>query len=121
MTTKNVPVSALSGLELDRAVAGLSADSLPVELVPIAATFEHRQDEWHYRFNVRKDGETVVFRAPADNPLWGHGVLKQVFDRSAGSFVPSIRGSLSVSFKSLEEAVATCLPKPAPRASGPLL
>ncbi len=123
MSSENKPVSELSGFDLDRAVAGLtqSLGSLADEMVAVNAIFEVQRPDWHYRFNVRADGRTVVYRTPSESPLWGHGVIKQVFDRSAGSFVPGVRASLSVAFDSLDEAVGVCLSAPVVKSTGPAL
>lgn len=60
--------------------------------------------EWAYRFIVKKDG-VLVRRVNKDKRLWNHGVLVQMFDAKAGTFLPSNVCGSAVYFADLAEAL----------------
>ncbi len=72
----------------------------------VEQVFEAEQGEWVYRFRQFEKGVTVS-RVPKDSQLWGHGIIKQFYDKSLNQFVPTIKANMnSIVFKTMEEAVS---------------
>ena len=85
-----------------------------MELSIVEQTWETVRGEWIYRIREVQGAEwragrfpaTMISRVPTNRPLWNHGVIKQMFDREAGKFVPASMVSRSVHFKTVDEAIA---------------
>ena len=74
-----------------------------MNLTSVEQVFQTEQGEWVYRLRQTKLGVTVS-RVPTDSQLWGHGVLKQMYDQAVKKFVPAIKAGRNVVFGTLEEA-----------------
>ena len=77
-----------------------------MELQTVERVLEGEQGDWAYRFRETKHG-VVVRRVARDNRLWSHGVLVQMFDQTAGTFLPSNICGSAVYFDTLDQALKT--------------
>ena len=77
-----------------------------MELETVERVYHGEQGEWAYRFRENKHG-VIVRRVNKDRQLWNHGVLVQMFDRAANSFLPSNVCGSDVYFASMQEALLT--------------
>ena len=77
-----------------------------MKLQVVEQIFEGVQGQWAYRFRQNKHG-IVVRRVDKDRQLWSHGVLVQMFDRAANSFLPSNVCGSEVYFANMDEALLT--------------
>ena len=76
-----------------------------MELNLIEQVHEAVHGDWAYRFRSNEHG-VLVRRVPKDRRLWNHGVLVQMFDHKANSFLPSNVCGSDVYFRYMDEALA---------------
>lgn len=80
------------------------SDSI-MELTLLEQVHQAAQGDWIYRFRANEQG-VLVRRVHKDRVIWNHGVLVQMFDRKANSFLPSNVCGLDVYFRYMDEAIA---------------
>lgn len=67
-----------------------------INLTAISTTYETEVlNGWIYRIISGKAG-AVIHRVPADQQLWAHGVVKQIYQFDEGQFVPACQSGLGV-------------------------
>lgn len=76
-----------------------------MELQLVEQVHEAVQGDWAYRFRSNEHG-VLVRRVNKDHRIWNHGVLVQMFDQKANSFLPSNVCGSNVYFKHMDEALA---------------
>ena len=52
-------------------------------------------DGWVYRIVEDEEGGSAIFRVPEHSRLWGHGVLKQMYNPITNTFIPTITASIA--------------------------
>jgi hypothetical protein len=66
-------------------------------------------DGWVYRIVENENGTTTIYRVPEHTRLWGHGILKQVYQPATGKFIPTSQVPGAVLLSSLAAAIAVIL------------
>ena len=78
---------------------------LIMKLILIEQLHEAVQGDWVYRIRTNEHG-VMIRRTNKDRVLWSHGVLTQMFDRKANSFLPSNVCGSDVYFMYMDDALA---------------
>jgi hypothetical protein len=77
----------------------------------VARTYEtNPNDGWVYRIIEDSDMTVAIYRVPEHTPLWGHGLIKQVYQVDTGKFVAVAQATPSPSrLESVQTAVSVIL------------